>query len=214
MKKITMFCALLLSFLVVGCGDVTFEGGETIPECKFDEPTTYTMGDIGLSIPSYTSTYFRNIFNVGGVIYNLNTVLDGKGDYGFESSKAKVSGKLISDGENCKGTSTFSYDKYDDDKVLASSVIINTPSNAPFSGEVSITIRTDDFIEQYTSNQAFYVRWRVVENDDNFVDGNLTGEKISYNPDFQSIYIPREETIYLDGKYQLISSDMEEPIMY
>lgn len=202
---------ILFSGLLTGCGDVHLGGTDPIPECEFDEPVTFTMGDFGLTIPAYTSPAFNNAFNVGGIIYNLNTVLDAKGDYGFQSNKAKVTGKLVSDGENCKGTNSFSYSK-GDSRVLANSIIVDAPSNTSFSGEVSVTIRTDDFMDVYSNNQAFYIRWRVAENDpDKFVNGNLTGEKVSYNPDFESIYIPRDELIYYDGRTQLISTEMAEP---
>ncbi|MEP6261609.1 MAG: hypothetical protein ABJ092_08530 [Gillisia sp.] len=201
----------VLTFSIVSC-NVSFEPKDTIPECDFSGVKTFTMTDFGLTLPNIQSANvaFHNAFNIGGVIYNLNTLLDTKGDYRYPDNEAAVFGKLLADGTQCKGEKPFKY-KTGNPNVSINSVTVPAPSNVGFYGEVTIKAKTDSFREQGAGyNQGFYIRWEVVENDpDNFVTGNIQGEKIPFDYNADMMYIPDiQEPIYMDGNYQLPSEPL------
>lgn len=153
---------------------------------------------------------FNNAFNVGPTIYDLNTVLDPKGDYRSPENRSKVSGSLRADGTLCKGDKPFNYSK-GNPNVLSSSIRVPAPSNAGFSGELSVIVKTDSFREQGSgNNQGFYVRWETSSNNpDLFVSGNIYGEKIPFDLDADQLYIA-DEPINNDGGYDHLGG---EPIL-
>lgn len=211
MKKISRILYFLsISIFIVGCewtpgpDDVVL-----VSECDFSDTKTYTMTDIGLELPYIQAgnVAFHNAFNIGGVIYNLNTLLETKGDYRYPENDAAVYGKFTADGTYCKGEEEFEY-KDGDPNVMMNSVSVPIPASTNFQGEVTIKSKTDSFREQGSGyNHGFYVRWEVTENDpDNFIDGNLKGEKIGFDWDQDMMYIPEiQEPIYIDGNWGLPS---------
>lgn len=191
------------------CDEFALDPVDPIPECDFSAKKTYTMTDFNLVLPNIQSANvaFFNAFNNGGIIYNLNTLLETKGDYRYPENEAAVYGKMTADGSECKGEKEFEY-KEGNPNVMSNSVAVPVPANNDFYGEVTVKARTDSFREQGSGyNQGFYIRWEVTENDsDNYVEGNLMGEKIAFDWDEDMMYIPEiQEPIYIDGNYGLPS---------
>lgn len=212
MKKITFFTlALSIGLSVTSCDEPNFEQDEpTIPQCDYSSYEEIQMGDFGLKIPEEMSYGFKIAFNSRDVLYNLNTVLETQGNFGYTTDlRAMIKFNLVSDGQTCKGDESDTYYK-GNENVLISSVKIPKPSNAAFYGSVTITIRTDDFNEDVENYPGYYVRWTATDNDGNnwADDGNLLGEKfpIDYDGE-QMVYIPRDEPIYNDGRNQLVPYD-------
>jgi hypothetical protein len=197
--KLLPFSALLMVFSIIGCGPPPTGGGTTIPQCDFDSTEQIAMTDFGLSFPGGMSTYFNNVFNQD-IIYDLTQILETEGDYDPGPSLAMVTGNFKSDGTYCKGEKPFTYKK-GNRNVMMNSVKVPAPSSTGFSGEVTITIRTDDF-NNPSGGFYYYVRWKTTSNDaSNFANGDLTGEKVS--SDTQGIIImPPDIPIYMDGGYQ------------
>ena len=197
-------CALTLSN--IGCKPPLGDP-DTVPQCEFSRTKEITFTDFGLRLPYIQSANvaFNNAFNVGGIIYNLNTVLDTKGDYRYPNSNAQVIGNIKVDGA-CKGEKPFYYKK-NNPNVLNNSVIVPAPEIDEFGGEVSITVATDSFREQGSANKmGFYVRWDVRAHDpDHFVNGNILGEKVGFNwDDDATILFVNDEPIYNGGGYDPI----------
>lgn len=211
MKKLLfLMCTVTSTFFVIGCGGFD-PGVEPIPQCDFSGTEEIFFTDFGLRLPNiqYTNVAFHNAFNVGGTIYNLNTVLDPKGDYRFTENRSEIRGSLRADGTLCKGDKPFLY-RSNNPNVLSNSIKVPAPSNTNFSGEVTIIIKTDSFREQGSgnNNHGFYVRWETTANNpDIFVNGNILGEKVGFDWDLDLIYIPDEEPIYSDGGYDHLGGE-------
>ncbi|WP_156100704.1 hypothetical protein [Gillisia sp. Hel_I_29] len=214
MKRLLQLMSFMALFIFLG--SCRFDGGytdNTPPDCDFSATKTYTMTNFSLGLPNIQSTNvaFNIAFNNGGVIYNLNTLLETKGDYRYPENEAAVYGKMTADGSECKGEKEFEYNE-GDSNVMSNSVAVPVPSNSSFYGEVTVKAKTDSFREQGSGyNQGFYVRWEVTENDgDNFVEGNIQGEKINFDYDQDMMYIPEiQEPIYIDGNWGLPSEPTE-----
>ena len=214
MKRLLQLMPFVALILFLGSCRYTEGATSNAPDCDFSATETYTMTDFSLGLPNIQSANvaFYIAFNNGGVIYNLNTLLETKGDYRYPENEAAVYGKMTADGSECKGEKEFEY-KEGDSNVMSNSVAVPVPSNSSFYGEVTIKAKTDSFREQGLGyNQGFYVRWEVTENDpDNFVEGNIQVEKINIDFDEDMMYIPEiQEPIYIDGKWGL-SSEPTEP---
>ena len=97
-------CVCTLTFLNIGCEGFSPDG-DTIPLCDFSGTEEIFFTEFGLRLPNiqYDNVAFNNAFNVGPTIYDLNTVLDPKGDYRSPENRSKVSGSLRADGTLCKG---------------------------------------------------------------------------------------------------------------
>ncbi|WP_405199299.1 hypothetical protein [Christiangramia sp. LLG6405-1] len=214
MKKLShiFFLMIFLIFFVSCDGIDDIIDTEPVTECEFSETKTYTFTNFNLEIPNIQSANvgFHIAFNNGGIIYNLNTLLETKGNYRYPENEAAVYGKMTADGSECKGEKEFEY-REGNQNVMSNSVSVPVPANYDFYGEVTVKSKTDSFLEQGSGyNQGFYVRWEVTENDPNNLDGNLMGEKIRFDWDEDMMYIPEiEEPIYIGGNYGLPSEPTE-----
>jgi hypothetical protein len=201
-KTLTSLTAILvLVCTFFGCDGPDLGGGKTPPRCNFDSQQEIAMTDFGLRIPSGMSTYFKNVFNQD-VIYDLIQILDTDGNYSFDGiSKASISGNIKSDGKYCIGEKPFAYSK-GNPNVMINSIKVPEVTNTGFHGEVTITIRTDEFHDDSGGVIYYYVRWKTSSNNpDQFVNGDLMGEKVTVAAT-GGVFIPADDPIYLDGQYQ------------
>lgn len=203
LQRVNNLILLLLAFTIYSCGDPNLAPSEDlIPQCEFDTTETIEFTNFGLKIPPFgMSTYFTNVFNQD-IIYDLNQILETDGDYRIlNPSMASISGNLKSDGKYCKGEKPFLYKK-GNENILLNSIKVPAPSSTGFQGEVSITVRTDDF-QDYNGSIYYYVRWNTTSNDpDQFVDGDLEGEKVPFDTE-GFLIMPPDQPLYIDGTYQL-----------
>lgn len=83
-KLVLLMCICTLTILNMSC-DRDFGDSGTIPMCDFSGTEDIFFTEFGLRLPNiqYANVAFNNAFNVGATIYDLNTVLDPKGDYRY-----------------------------------------------------------------------------------------------------------------------------------
>jgi len=170
--------------------------------CEWNIEKTIPFNDLQLRIPSYgMSNYFNNQFpesQTDGIIRQLTTVMDTRGDYmTSKPSNASLKTTLKLEGTGCIGEKTVTYYQ-GSPKISGNTVTIPFVSNDVFAGEVTIILRSDVF-QDYANGSSYQVIWRMTGNDPDNVNGNVYGSKTGFAGDTQSIILPDDEPVIIEG---------------
>lgn len=200
--KSRLLLLAFFSFAFLPSCDGPIPGDSSSEECEWNEQKNITFYDLQLRIPLEMSSFFRTQFpESDGIIRQLTTVMNTRGDYApLGASKASIKTALKVEGSGCYGEKTVTYYKgyY---QISANALTVPFISNDVLAGEVTITLKSDVFIDYVNpSGSNYQVLWRTTGNDPDNVNGNIIGNKISYSPDSQSIIIPEEEPILIGGQ--------------
>jgi hypothetical protein len=205
MKTRLLLLAIFMAVIFQSCRERNF-GEDPQPEiaCEWNEEKNITFYDLQLRIPSSgMSNFFLNMFpESDGIIRQLTTIINTRGDYAPSgTSKASIQTSLKVEGTGCYGEKVVIYYK-GNSNISANALTVPFISNDVFAGEVTIRLKSDVFID-YTNNSSYQVLWTTTGNDPDNVNGNIYGNRLTYNYDSQSIIIRRDQPIIIDGGEQL-----------
>ena len=196
------FKVVVLLLLLQSCKDPYKGGGgggPVIPNCAWDKTEQIVFYNLQLKYPAGLSDYNTRQLPNGGIDRSFIDVLLRNGDAGSFGQTANIRANVKSNGTKCIGEKTTTYDRSNYTSGLGGALIKTPfPSNAPFVGEITVTMKSNVYLNTSGSGSFYHILWEQTGNNPNGGMANtMIGKKISYyNTNGRSIYVPENEIDY------------------